>query len=151
MDARGAGLVHHIAGQHNGHAHFQHLHGQQQIAFQSGGIHHIDDGLHIVGRQFAPGHQFFLGIGGQAVGSGQIHKCHRLAVEDELALLSVHCHAGVIAHMLTGPGVPIEHRGFAAVGIARQRNAHHCGRSAVHFLHRFELPHRTHAGTSPMA
>ena len=151
MDARGAGFVHHIAGQHHGHAHFQHLHGQQQVPFQSGGIHHVNDGLHIVAREFTPGHQFFLGIGGQAVGAGQVHQGHGLAVENKTPLFSVHRDAGIVAHMLAGPGIAVEDRGFAAVGIARQRNAHRSGRSALHFLHRFELSHRTHAQTSPPA
>ena len=60
MDAGGTGLVHHVAAEHYGDAHFQHLNGEQQVAFQRRGVHHVDDGLHMPGAQLPSGHQFFL-------------------------------------------------------------------------------------------
>ena len=125
-----AGFVHHIADQHHRQAHLHHLHGQQQVAFQGRGIHHVDDGLDIAAAQLGTGHQLFHGVGGQGIGTGQVHQGDVGVAVAHMAFLAVHRDAGIVAHMLSRACIGIEHRGLATVGIACQSDPQ---RSRGHF------------------
>ena len=41
---------------------------------------------------------------------------------DELPLLALHRHAGIVADLLARPGEAVEQRGLAAIGVADQRD-----------------------------
>ena len=125
-----AGFIHHIADQHHRQAHLHHLHGQQQVALQGRGVHHIDDGLNVPAAQLGTGHQLFHGVGGQRIGPGQVHQGDVDVAVAHMTFLAVHRDAGVIAHMLPCACIGIEHRGFTTVGIACQSDPQ---RSCGHF------------------
>lgn len=127
MDAGLSGFVHHVAGENHGHAHFHDLHGQEQTALKSRGVHDINDGQRAFrirnGSEDGPGNDFFLRIRGEGIGAGKVDEHHVFAVEGNGSFLFVHCDAGVVAHMLVGSGVFIEGSGLAAVGIACKGDA----------------------------
>ena len=122
MKAGLAGFIHHVAGKHNRHAHFHHLHCQNQVALQGGRISDVDDGIDHAKGQFAAGDKLFHGVGSQRIGAGNIDKGQLLSLDNLLAFLSVNCHARIVAHVLAGACVMVEQRGFAAVRIAGKSN-----------------------------
>ena len=127
MDARLARLIHHIAGEHYGQAHFSDLDGQEKIALKGGGIDHIDHRERLLldprRGEHGPGDDFFLRVGGEGIGAGQVHHAHVYAVKRDETLFLVHGHAGIVAHMLMGAGVFVKRGGLAAVGVSGQRDA----------------------------
>ncbi len=149
MDAGLAGLVHHVADQQHRQAHFHHLHRQQQVALQRRGVHHVDDGMHVAAGQLGPGHDLFLRISREGIGARQIHQGHGLVVMAQGAFLAVNRYAGIIAHMLPRTGIGIENRGFAAVGVAGQGNAHPPLPQLNIHTHSV-MPPRPAEGTGPM-
>ncbi len=134
-----ARLVHHVQGQGHGDAHFQDLHGEQQVALKRRGVHHVHHGQRRLAREHLAGDDLFGGIGRQRIGSGQVHKGHFRIVQPEDALFLFHGHAGVVAHMLARAGIGVECRGLARIGIAGQGDA------------RLALVQGDHAAAFPLA
>ena len=130
FNACGPRLVHHIAGQYHGQAHFAQLGREQQAALQNARIHHIYDGLHRSTEQHVAGHHLFLRIGGEGVGARQVHKHQLLPLMAYDALFFFNGDAAVVAHMLASAGESVENRGFAAVGIARNGEPQSIGKAA---------------------
>ena len=116
------GDIGHVQGQHHRTSDFQQLGGQVEIAFQVGGVHHVHD--HVGGRtqQEIPGHEFFLGKSGQAVGAGKVIEIQLQIAALVGALLPFDRHTRVVAHFLVGARQAVEDGRFSRVGIAGHRN-----------------------------
>ena len=123
MDAGLTGLVHHIAGEDHGHAHFHHLHGKQHIAFEGRGVSAVNDGVDFAEAELITGYKLFLGVGCQGVGAGQIDKGDRRAVHADRAFLTVYGDAGVVAHVLARSRIGVEKCRLATVRVAGQSYA----------------------------
>ena len=114
--------VHHVQGQDHRLAQLDQLQSQIQVALQGRGVRHIDDHIHVVAQYVLPGHLFLHGVGGQAVGAGQVHQFVLVVVELENALLFLHRYTGPVGHFQVGAGVGVEQRGFSAVGVSHEPN-----------------------------
>ena len=117
-DALGSGLIHHVQRQNDGRAHFQHLHGKVKVALKHAGVDDIQHRAGTILGQHPAGHHFLQRIGGEGIGAGQVHQGDGFAVNKGGALFFFHSDAGIVADMLTSPGIPVEGSGFAGVGVA---------------------------------
>ena len=123
MDAGLAGLVHHVAGEDHGHAHFHHLHGEQHVAFEGRGVCAVNDSVHPAEAELVAGHKFFLGVSCQGVGAGQIDQGDRRVVHADRAFLAVHGDTGIVAHVLARSRIGVEKCCLATVRVAGQSYA----------------------------
>ena len=115
--------VHHVQGEDNGSAELQKLQGQVEAALKGRCVHHIDDDVHVAVQDVLAGDPFLHGVGGEAVGSGQIHQVEEIPVLPHDAFHLLHCHAGPVGHLELGTGVGIEECGLAAIGIADETDS----------------------------
>ena len=120
LDRTPFGHVHHIEGQHERRFHFQQLQGQIDVALEIGRVSHVDGHLWRSFKNEVARHFFFQRIGGQAVGSGQVHKLHLAPAKVKISCLFFHRDTGIVCHVLARPGEHVEQRGFAAVGLTGQ-------------------------------
>ena len=116
--------VHHVQGHDHRLAQLQQLEGQIEAPLQGGGVHHVDDHIHLVREDKLTGDLFLHGVRGEAVGARQIHQpdVQILVVDGPLHLL--HRDAGPVGHLQVGAGIGVEKGGLAAVGIADESNRH---------------------------
>ena len=96
-------LVHHVQGQNHGHVHLQQLHGEIQVALDVGGIHNVDDGPGLLLQHKVPGDDLLAAVGGHGVDTRQVGD-QGVGIAKNGPVLSVHRHAGKVAHMLAGAG-----------------------------------------------
>ena len=59
--------IHHIEGHYHRLAQLQELKGKVEIALQGGGVHHVDDNVHLVGEDELPGDLLLHGVAGEGV------------------------------------------------------------------------------------
>jgi hypothetical protein len=102
IDAHALGFqgVDHVQGHGHGNADLKELHRQVQVAFQAGGVEDVDDALGAFVDQEVAGHKFFLGIGGQGIGAGQVHHAGQALRGFDISFLLLHGDARIIADML---------------------------------------------------
>ena len=119
--------IHHVQRQHHRHAHFQQLHGQVEIAFEVGGINHIDHRLGLAGKQVVARDPLVQRQGVEGIDARKIDQRGRLAgrLQTELPLLALDGHAGPVAGGLTDAGQRIEQRGLAAIRVAGDGDGGH--------------------------
>ena len=128
--ASGVGLVHHIAGNDHGQAHFAQLCRQQQPALKNARVHHIDDRLHRPAQKHIASHHFFLRIGRERIRTGQVNQNDLLPFVADKALFFFYGHTAVVAHMLVCTRKCVEYCGFAAVGVASNGQPQGIGQTA---------------------
>ena len=116
--------VHHVQGHDHRLAQLQELQRQVKPAFQRGGVHHVDDDVHLVAEDELAADRLLHGVGGQAVGAGQVHQVDVQAVVLDRALHLFHRHARPVGHFQVCAGVGVEQGGFAAVGVADKPDGH---------------------------
>jgi len=109
-----------IEGENQGNAELHQLDGQVKVSLKVGGVHDVDDGRGSFLNQEIPGHEFFGGVGGEGIGSREIHQPYTSAAEVAETFLLFHGDAGIVSHMLPRAGDGIEEGGFSAVGISSQ-------------------------------
>ena len=127
--------VHHVQRDDHGDTQLGELGGQIEVALQVGRVHDIEDGVGLLLNEIVPRHDLFQRVGREGVDAGQVGQ-HDLLVDDQLAFLLLHGHAGPVADELVGAGQLVEQGGLAAVRVAREGNAQL-------FLHGFLLLYST--------
>ena len=131
--------IHHIEGHDHRLPQFQQLEGQIQAPFQGGSIHYVDDHIHFIAEDEVPGDDFFHGVGGEAVGAGQVHQMDVHVVAPDGPFHLFHRDPGPVGHLQVGPGKGIEQGGLPAVGIADEADGEILG--IVEMLFRLLLSH----------
>ena len=93
-------LVEHVESDDHAHVHVYQLSSEIKVALQIGGIHHVDDDVRrLVDDVLA--HVEFLGrVGGERVGARQVNDAEVVALEVEVAFLSIHGDPAVVSHTL---------------------------------------------------
>ena len=127
VDAVLLGHVAHVQADHQRHVQRQQLGGEIEAAFQRRRVHDRDHQIRLLADQVIPGDALLLGVGGQAVGAGQVDQVEGDAIVLEGAGLLFHRLAGPIAHVLAQAGEHVEHGGLADVGLAHQRDGEPTG------------------------
>ena len=129
------GDIHHVQRQDGWPLQADHFQHQTQVQAQIGGVDHQHDhvrwrGVGTTAEQHVTGDGLVRRHGVEAVGTRQVnHLIAALTGRDELALLALDGHAGVVGHFLARAGKAIEQRSLAAVGVANQRQAQRGGKS----------------------
>ena len=111
------GVVHHVQDEHHRLLQLEHLGGEVEVAFQVGGVQHVDDDVHHRFGQEGGGDPFVLALGRQGVGSRQVHHLDLHAGLFEMAEALLHGHPGPVGHVVPGSGQRVEDGSLAAVGI----------------------------------
>ena len=107
-------FVHHIQGHYHGDVHLEKLHGKIQVTLNVGGIYNIDDSLWLAVQNKVTGDNFFTGIGGHGVDSGQV--CDgSVAVTTNGTVFPIDRYTGKVADMLIGACELIEQCCLSAV------------------------------------
>ena len=136
----------HVQRHHGAQVHVDELGGQVQVALDVGGVHHVDDHVRHGLQEVFADVELLRGVGAERVGAWEVHQGDIVTLELEMAFLGIHGDAGVVAHVLVAAGGNVEQGGFAAVGVAHQRNAdimvpflRHMGQGAVQALFIFQV------------
>ena len=111
-------FVIHIQGDHHPLVHVDQLRGQVEVALQVRAIHHVDHHVGLLLVEVLAHIQLLRRVGGEGVGTRQIHDLEGVPILMENALLGIDGHAAVVPHMLVGTRGEVEQRGLAAVGVA---------------------------------
>ena len=113
-------LVHHVEGQHHGHAQLHELHRQVQVALDVRGVHDVDDAARALVQQETARDHLLARVRRHGVDARQVGD-ERLGMALDAAVLAIHRHAGKVAHVLVRAGQLVEQRGLAAVLVAHER------------------------------
>ena len=115
-------LVEDVQRHHHRDVHVDKLGGEVEIAFQVGGVDHVEDDVGMFLYDMFADIEFFGRVGTETVGAWQINQIERVATKLEGAHLLVDGDAAVVAHPFMGMCRNIEDAGLAAVGVAHQRH-----------------------------
>ena len=128
-------LIIHIEGQDHTKVHVYQLGGQIKVALKIRSVDDIDDHIGHIFDQVLPDIEFFRTVCRQGICSGQVDELEGISSVFECALLGIHSHTAVIAHMLMTSRSDIEKRCLSAVRIADQSHTDHLSaffRQGVH-------------------
>jgi len=70
MKSQSVRLIHQIDAHHHLSSELQHLKGQDQTAFQAGGVTYHHHRVRLTAFNKVPGYRLFLGVGGQRIRTG---------------------------------------------------------------------------------
>ena len=121
VDLAVLGDVEHVDRHEHGHAHFDELRGQIQVALKVGGVDDVDDGLRFVREDVvARDALVFARVGRRRnrINTRQVDDFDLFALALKGADELVDRHARPVAHLLMSPREGVEKRRLAAVGIA---------------------------------
>ena len=126
LDAARLGDVHHRHDDHHRQLQFAEKKREIEIAFDRGGVDHVDEKIRLVRKDVAEGGLFVFARGGEGVDSGQIDES-RVTGERErkFTLLLFHRDAGPVADMLFRACKRVEDGGLAAVGVSDDSDGFH--------------------------
>lgn len=122
LDASRLGFIYHVQSDNRRYPQFKKLNGEVQIPLQVGGVDDVDDHRRAVGNKEFAGHSLVKGVGSERVDAGEIYQAEFMSVALICPNLLFHRHAGIIAHVVVGPGDRIEKGRLSAIGIACQGN-----------------------------
>ena len=100
--------VHHIKCQHNRFPQFDQLQGQIQIAFQTGGIHHIHNYIYLIAHQALSCHLFFHCIRSQTVCTRQVNQLEFLPFISCFSFFFLYRNAGPVGHFQIGSRIGVK-------------------------------------------
>ena len=113
--------IHHVDGHYHRDAQLGELGGQIEVTLQVGAVDDVQDGIGALLDEVVTGYHLLQGVGGQRIDARQVHDDY-IFVFFQLAFLLLHRNAGPVTNKLVGAGESVEKGGFAAVGVARQRD-----------------------------
>ena len=114
--------VHHVDRADDRDAELRELRGQIEVSLEVRAVDDIEDGVRLLADQIVPRDDLFEGVGGQGINARQVGDGHAV-VFFELAFLLFHRDARPVPHELVRAGEGVEQGRFAAVRVARKRDA----------------------------
>ena len=91
--------IHHVEGQYHRFPQFNELQGKIEVPFQAGGVHYVDDHVHLPAHDTFPGYRLFHGVGSQAVGAGQVDETKLLSLIGSLSFFFLNGDSGPVAYL----------------------------------------------------
>ena len=131
----GLEFVVHVQGDHGAEVHVDHLGGQVEVSLDVGGVHYVDYYVRHRFKQVFPDVEFFRGICGKGVCTGQVDEHEFVPAVFEAAFLGIDGHSAVVADMLMAAGGDVEQGGLSAVRIADEGDADHMAALIGQLLH----------------
>ena len=122
LRAAGRQFVVHVQGDHHFQVHVDQLGGQEQVAFEVRGVHHIDHHVRHLFQDMPPHVQLLRRIFRDRIGARQVGQPQGITATVRRGLFGLDRDSAVVAHPLVRTAGEVEQRRFAAVGIPHQRH-----------------------------
>ena len=91
-------LIIHVEGANHAYVHIHQLCSQVKVAFDVGGIDHVDDDIRFFLEQVFPDIQLLRTIAGEGICAGQVGKMEGVILEFRRGLRRIYGHPRVVAH-----------------------------------------------------
>lgn len=115
--------VHHVESHDHWLFKLKKLQRQIEVSLQRGGVHHVNEDIHLIFLDAFSRDALLDGVGGQTIDARQVDDPDGLSLVAGSSLHPLHGHAGPVGHFQLCAGKRVKKRRFSAVGVSNEADA----------------------------